>query len=322
MSRIFRKKGHLKTTYCIGHESSMQSKYWCFTINNFGVDEILQLRNVGRRLEEVSFVIFGREGRSTTPHIQGYVEFSTKTRLRSATRLIGRRAHMERRRGTSVEAAEYCRKENDYEEFGSISVPHQGMRTDLLEIQRSIDRSTSEMDIARDYFTRWVVYRRSFSAYRQLLLGETNREPPRVILLWGGAGTGKTRIAYQYDPNLWSCPSPTLEWFDGYNGQETVLFDDFIGEGVNGGTLLRILDRYPIVVPVKGGFVVFRPRTIFLTANVAPLFGLVIDISAFRRRIHSTYRFGLGHTELDFSDEHSISVFVERLRVEPRHNMQ
>lgn len=59
-------------------------------------------------------------------------------------------------------------------------------------------------------------------------------------------------------------------WFDGYEGQENVLFDDFHGGVFKLPYLLKLLDRYPMRVPVKGGFVQWKPRRIFITSNIDP----------------------------------------------------
>ena len=50
-------------------------------------------------------------------------------------------------------------------------------------------------------------------------------------------------------------------------GQSTVLIDDFAGN-VGLTQLLQILDRYPVQVPVKGGFVWWCPNVIIITTNV------------------------------------------------------
>lgn len=57
------------------------------------------------------------------------------------------------------------------------------------------------------------------------------------------------------------------QWFDGYEGQEAVLFDDYSGE-MPWTLLLRLLDRYPLRVPTKGGSVTWAAKRIYLTSNV------------------------------------------------------
>lgn len=94
---------------------------------------------------------------------------------------------------------------------------------------------------------------------------------PSVIVYWGRTGAGKTRAVFD---NLHSTEDiyvhPGGSWFDGYEGQPIVLFDDYAGSEFKLQYLLKLLDRYPMQVPVKGGFVSFVPREIYLTSNLDP----------------------------------------------------
>jgi hypothetical protein len=60
-----------------------------------------------------------------------------------------------------------------------------------------------------------------------------------------------------------------FQWFDGYEGQRIVIIDDFRGEYPL-PLLLQLLDRYPMQVPVKGGFSQWCPRKVYITSNIRP----------------------------------------------------
>lgn len=60
-------------------------------------------------------------------------------------------------------------------------------------------------------------------------------------------------------------------WFDGYEGQDDVLMDDYQCSMLDREFFLRLLDRYPMQVPVKGGFVEWRPKRIIITSNHNPI---------------------------------------------------
>ena len=97
-------------------------------------------------------------------------------------------------------------------------------------------------------------------------------EAPEVNLLYGPAGCGKTWKCTELSDDLWMTPVTDGLWFDGYDGQDDALLDDFSGKfsKMSLTNLLRVLDRYVVQVPIKGGFVQFAPKRIFITTNIHP----------------------------------------------------
>jgi hypothetical protein len=256
--------------YYMPNARNARSKGWCFTLNQFLPDEVLALRSFARG-SSCTYMVFGREvGESGTRHLQGYLHLANRQRLSWLKNRVSQRAHFEIRRGTVLEASQYCKKDGDFEEFGTAPTVTQGERTDLEKIKEEIRQGATELEIAENHFSKWVIYRRSFDRYRSLL------QQPRdfaseVYVYWGDTGTGKTRKVFESEPDLWIAPDNQLQWFDGYHGQEAVLFDDFVSvKNTRFGFLLQLLDRYPLQVPVKGGFVNWRPRRIYFTSNLAP----------------------------------------------------
>lgn len=278
-----------------------KSKYWCFTINNYSDEDEKEI-NLLAQGEEVSYCIFGREigAREETPHLQGYVEFVSRKRGSYVKRRLaseGTSPHLEVRKGTSLQASDYCKKDGDFVECGLLSVPKQGKRTDLEEIKESIDDGADDNMIAESHFSQWVIHRRAFTEYRALRQEKRTWEPT-VVVLWGDTGTGKTRHVYAIEDELWVAADNQLEWFNGYCGQDAVLFDDFVGCKNNKfGFLLRLLDRYPMSVPIKGGFVNWKPKRIYITSNLDPrcwFFGVTDQQqAALRRRFTRVTHFGL-----------------------------
>ena len=96
---------------------------------------------------------------------------------------------------------------------------------------------------------------------------------PFVIWFAGPTGCGKTRTAYEEAiarGTVWISPASKMEWFDGYDGHDTAIFDDFRASGNRFSYILRIIDRYPMDVPVKGGFVYWNPKYIVFTCPRTP----------------------------------------------------
>lgn len=246
-----------------------RSKAWVFTLNNW-VDEEADVLCGMYHEGQASYMLFGVEtGESGTPHLQGYVELISRVSLSSLKDLIGlSRIHLEPRRGSQQEAISYCKKDGDFVELGSAS--RQGRRTDLDSIQQAIKDGANQMEVADRFFSQWVVYRRSFEAYDNMLHNDTPRRwETEVTVYIGATGTGKSRTVHELEPRLFVASLPSrggAPWFDGYRGHEAVLFDDYRGE-YEFSLLLRLLDRYPMSVPIKGGFVNWQPKRIYITSN-------------------------------------------------------
>lgn len=281
--------------------SNVQGKYWCFTVNNYSDAEYTSLSELVSG-GDASYIVIGKEsGESGTPHLQGYVEFPRKKRLGGVKRLGGlQRAHLERRRGTAVEAADYCKKDGQFIELGEISTPEQGKRSDLAAIKSMLDDGASMAELAEEHFGDWCRYRKSFSAYRNLQAKKVARDVS-VYVFSGPPGVGKTRIIFEHEPDLFICPDESLKWFDGYAGEEAILIDDYRGEG-NPSFFLRLLDRYPVQLPIKGGFVPLNACRIYITTNQRPPWEHP-NPQAVTRRIKSVTQMS---TALDFEDRGAV----------------
>jgi Adenylylsulfate kinase and related kinases len=99
------------------------------------------------------------------------------------------------------------------------------------------------------------------------------RSKPTVLWFHGETGTGKSKLARELseelDKNAW-WSGKTLDWFEGYDQHSCVVIDDFRPDQCEFAFLLRLLDRYPLRVPVKGGSREWVAETIIITAPEAP----------------------------------------------------
>lgn len=246
-----------------------RTNYWCFTVNNYNNNDILHYRSlVGRG--QATYIIFGFEtGQSGTRHLQGYAEFPKRLRLAGARKLLPN-AHIEPRRGSASQARDYCSKEGLYEEEGSMSNSNQGKRTDLENLKEAILQKRSLKEISVEHFGSYLKYERSIKSMR--LMHSLHRNwVCSVVVYHGPTGSGKTRSVMDNLPtpdHLWTYSGDG--WFDGYDGQPIVLFDDFSGSEFKISFLLRLLDRYPMQVRIKGGFTNWCPKEIYITSNLDP----------------------------------------------------
>lgn len=247
-----------------------RSKYWCFTLNNYTEEDVSNVPE-GLRNGGATYCVIGKEvGESGTRHLQGYVEFPKRLRFNQVRLLLGGRSHIEKRRGSGLEAADYCKKDNSFEEWGSLSKETQGRRHDLEALQTDLRANHSMKRVMDEHFNEFLKYERAIKAAR-LLYSEARDWDMTVVVYWGRTGAGKTRAVYDNLPSMEDIyVHPGGPWFDGYDGQPIALFDDFCGSEFKISYLLKLLDRYPMKVPIKGGFVNWAPREIYITSNMNP----------------------------------------------------
>lgn len=247
-----------------------QSKHWCFTLNNFTSDEYDKLVATGTELQDIDYLVFGKEKGDTeeTPHLQGYIVFSTKKTFNYAKGSISSRAHLEAKKGTPKQAADYCKKDGDFKEFGNLPKT-QGRRTDLEHCAELIRSGASIREIADAQPSAIIRYGNGIARLRQHYRPE-RKAPPEIWVLHGRTGTGKTRRVWEFADveQLWVHPGE--KWFDGYDGHRAVLFDDFDGGWFKLTYLLKLIDRYIFQVPIKGGHTWWAPKVIYFTSNLHP----------------------------------------------------
>ena len=234
-----------------------------FTINNPTVEE--------KPLEwpKVKYIIYQKEkGEEGTEHYQGYVIFDGAMRL-SALKKINARAHWEKRKGTHVQAKAYCSKEETRVEgpWERGEEPQQGKRSDILDVKAKIDKGVKYTQLVDEHFKTCAKYGKFF---REVIRIKT---PPRnfktqVGVIWGPTGVGKSKFVDDAAKGdiYWKSDE---KWWDGYEGQTHVCLDDFYG-WIKYHDMLRLLDRYPYQVEIKGAHMQFNSKFIWITSNKHP----------------------------------------------------
>lgn len=256
---------------------SVNALHWCFT--SFQI-ETHPLWNPAT----MRYLVFQKERCPKTGrlHWQGYVQFKKSMRRKGAQLAIGKpKCRMNPQMGTNDEARNYCMKEPSrveiFQEFGEFC-PGQGVRSDLIDLRNRIKRGSNAISLIEDDDTLGT-YARYDRFANQLMLIYQNKEMrlgTTVIWCWGPTGTGKTRSFFEYVQReqiktWWKAPVCHGQmWFDGYCGQEAVLFDDYSPEKIPLRSLLEILDIYPITVERKNYVIAFKPKVIYVTSSKNP----------------------------------------------------
>lgn len=134
-------------------------------------------------------------------------------------------------------------------------------------MKQLIDEGADDKALADYDFSVWTSCYRPLIYYR-MISTKPRDHPVEVIVLHGPAGTGKSKYCKDnYPKAYWKQRS---QWWDGYNNHEHVVVDEFYG-WLPYDLLLRICDRYPLLVETKGGQVQFVAKTIIITSNLHPL---------------------------------------------------
>ena len=239
-----------------------------FTLNNPTGEEIEKIHEA-----KVNFLTYGKEHYNepgATPHLQGCCVIGRQLALSTVKKWPGfTRMHIENMKGTIEQAVAYCHKE-DEEPYIMGEMPKPGKRNDIHQVVEKMKEGKTVKQLCNEDDDACVVF---VKYHRGLLnleaqLTPDRVEPPTVIWISGKTGTGKTRCTLEFAERLnlgYWISNESLQWFDGYNGQPIAIFDDYRSSFCKFQFLLRLLDRYPLRVPIKGGFSTWCPKYIFIT---------------------------------------------------------
>lgn len=275
-----------------------KTKYYCFTLNNYNDNDIQRLRDANDNTR-VSYIVFGREvGESGTPHLQGYIELNLRSTMGQVKSILGSRVHLEARRGTAEEASAYCKKDGEFEEFGTISSSAQGRRTDLESIVERVKEGSGIRAIATEFPGQFIRYHAGIERLVTILqrreMAPSFNGPYRwdvgefqTLILWGASGIGKTEFAKYLLPNALFVTH--LDDLRGFNPEtyEGIIFDDMSFVHIHREAQIHLVDYdNPRSIHIRYGTANIPAGTkkIFLTNNHG---GHCVSIEdpAIRRRV-------------------------------------
>jgi len=231
--------------------------------------------------DKFSYLAYALE-EGETVHWQGYVEFHhqlTKDTFYREIGLVDRKCFCDPRKAKfSKDARAYVFKQDEtfrgvVEEYGMLST--MGERLDIQAYVQKIKDGewNTERDILMENpYAHWKFGRTLMTALKCFGGRRDRTTPSEVELIIGGTGTGKTRYVYDnYGDDLYDKPldEKGVGWWDGYYNQSVVLFDEFRGQ-IEVGEMLKILDRYPKGLSVKGTSGQLTTKKFIITTNEEP----------------------------------------------------
>lgn len=259
-------------------DNSAKSRAWIYTLNNYTDVDIDQFKGFTASAHKCAKEV----GENGTPHLQGVIVFKNQCRL-SALKKLNNRAHWEICRAEE-QAWNYCSKG---ELIISLDTRKQGARTDLNAVAKSVKNGSNIKTIANDHPVEFIKFHSGIEKLISYQASPRNFKP-EVIWIYGDTGSGKTRFVCETETDLW-ISGKNLKWWQGYENQEATLFDDFRGDFCTFHELLRILDRYPYTVEVKGGSRQLNSKRMYITSCYPPdkVYDTREDIQQLLRRIDS-----------------------------------
>ena len=271
-----------------------------FTLNNYTDEDMQQLEQF-----TCTYMVYGYEIAPTTgtPHLQGYFEMKDNKTMSAVCKKI-KRISLKECDATPAENREYCIKDGKFTERGTINCG-QGKRTDLESVKERVKSGTLLM---RDVVLETSNLQTIRHAEIVLKYHEQQRHfKPHVSWYFGKAGSGKTQQA-EIDLGEGYYPAmDNLKWWEGYDGHENVLIDEFRENKLPYDQLLRLLDRYPYRVETKGASRQFLAKKIIITSQYHPSTmyrTLGEDMAQLLRRIDVIKCFGaIQETEIDEFNE-------------------
>lgn len=264
------KKHHKNREPKISKEKSVkrdpQWRNCVFTLNNYTDEDVTTLKEL-----KCKYLIFGYEvaPKTGTPHLQGYVEFSSGTRL-STLKKKNAKIHWEERLGTAKEAADYCKKGGNFYEQGTIS--NQGERTDLRSLADEILRGKKVDEIVVENPMAFHQYGRTLIRLEDIAMKESHRtEMTTGEWIVGPTGAGKSHRAFQnYSAKTHYIWPMDEEFHDGYTQQEIVVINEFRG-GIPYHKLLSLIDKWPLSLKRKGRSPIpFTSKHVIITSPLLP----------------------------------------------------
>nr|WAE42938.1 MAG: replication associated protein [Cressdnaviricota sp.] len=265
--------------------SSVKSRAYCFTLNNYSDADYESILSVDCR-----YIVVGKEiGESGTPHLQGFIYFDNPRAFNAVKKIIPK-AHLEAMKGTAIQASDYCKKDGQFVERGEC--PNQGKRSDIDDIRELIKtkpKMREVIDVANSI--------QSVKMAEQILKYKEKARDflPEVYWFYGETGTGKSRaVSELIDPEDSYYCLGTIKWFDGYDAHSDVVIDDIRSNFSTYSEFLRLIDRYPYKVEIKGSTRQFLAKRIFITSPYHPrmLWQNVEDKTQLLRRIKEIRKFG------------------------------
>jgi hypothetical protein len=234
-------------------------------------------------------------------HYQGYFELMVRNRFQWIQNNLRKFEYLAFAKGTPKQAWLYCTKEETRVAGPWIyGEPRAEENANKSEGFVKLCRTGADDDKLYDEYPSMMTTHRHTPEHIRSLHPPERTNPLEVYLFYGPPGTGKTDFAYEQASLLktepYEVPLGKDFWLTpSAYGKKFVIIDEF-KSNLSLKDLLKLLDKRPIQVPVKGSFVWWCPEFIIITTNKNPWEWYTyvdrdFEREALFRRLHYTFVF-------------------------------
>lgn len=215
--------------------------------------------------DKLSYFAYGKESCPTTgrSHLQAFAYAKNAMRLTQWKKIFPT-AHIENMKGTFVENEKYCSKQSSLIEFG-VRPKGDGCRADLENFCDLLSKGHSLKEVALEMPQVFVQYNNGLTRLAAFYSKPYEHDDVRGVWIYGVPGAGKSHYARDHYKDLYI--KAQNKWFDGYNGERSILLDDFDCGKPLGHYLKIWTDKYACSGEIKGGTVNLQHHYFIVTSN-------------------------------------------------------
>ncbi len=302
-----------------------------WTLNNPTKADRIRLKQLVRTEDNTSthitYIVFQEEKAPITGtiHFQGYIEFNCSMRTTRIKNVIFNRSVHLSRVDYPHKAIAYCKKsdtkviDGQTGEWGTAKA----IKTWNGKLLDAINDGAKTEELIQSFPEQFIKHGPNILKMKNLLI-KPRRHAMEILIYYGKTGCGKSFTANEkYTDAYWSkWPCGGRWWWDGYDGEETVIMDEFRHQ-ISFDQMLNIIDCYPYKTEYKGGMREFTSKRIVITTNIDPMnwYPNLEDVSMLHRRFRDFAKI-FDFNDLDMEDDGSTDLsnisFTERTTVFPR----
>lgn len=213
----------------------------------------------------IHYVVASEQHKDGTPHLHAYVKYEGGVYMKNNNvfHFNGKSGNYQSCRSPKA-VTKYCIKGGKFE--ANFDLDNYLAKKGKLSIDTLVSKNTKAALLDGDIT---FMQARSYAYARAIVEEPYEHDSVRGIWIWGPPGTGKSHIARAHaDFKGGYFSTQQNKWFDGYNQEKVILFDDFDKSGVNLSQKMKLWsDKYACQGEIKGGTMQLCHWELIVTSN-------------------------------------------------------